>query len=150
VKPRWEPPPNRPYETRGGPPVFRTQRLLGNRALVSDGFFRFGSWINENKPGMGEQMHKDGYNVLYGDWHAKWYGDPQGTVKWTVPIFGNMQEYIYAPAHASAREAASIGLGNFVSAGVAAAGVPDHVFWNMFDQSEGVDVGDEFYAPAIP
>ena len=28
-------------------------------------------------PGYGIYAHRDGYNVLYGDWHAQWYGDPQ-------------------------------------------------------------------------
>ena len=30
----------------------------------------------------GQQRHKDGYNVLYGDGHAAWYGDPQRRIIW--------------------------------------------------------------------
>ena len=26
--------------------------------------------------------HRDGYNVLFGDWSAKWYGDPQSRIMW--------------------------------------------------------------------
>ena len=31
---------------------------------------------------MGQYAHRDGYNVLYGDWSAKWYGDPQRRLMW--------------------------------------------------------------------
>ncbi len=27
--------------------------------------------------GNGINAHREGYNVLYGDWSAKWWGDPQ-------------------------------------------------------------------------
>jgi len=29
-----------------------------------------------------QPVHSEGYNVLYGDWHVKWYGDPQERVIW--------------------------------------------------------------------
>jgi type II secretory pathway pseudopilin PulG len=68
----------------GGPP-FKTSRTLNGRAIVTDSFNRntlvsptsdltpgFPSW----DPGYGIYGHRDGYNVLYGDSSAKWYGDP--------------------------------------------------------------------------
>ncbi|HRU06530.1 MAG TPA: hypothetical protein P5137_12240, partial [Candidatus Brocadiia bacterium] len=59
-----------------GEPVFKTQRQLGGRAVVSDAFGRCGS-MPAWKPGAGIYAHKDGYNVAYGDGHVAWYGDPQ-------------------------------------------------------------------------
>ncbi len=73
-----------------GCPTFKTQKLLAGRALVSDTF----TWnfLNPSgppangtvtaargasNPGYGRYAHRDGYNVLYGDWSASWYGDPQ-------------------------------------------------------------------------
>ena len=63
-------------------------RLLGGRAIASDTFAKdtyhgddvgneAGPW-----PGMSQYVHRDGYNVLYGDGHAAWYGDPQGRLIW--------------------------------------------------------------------
>ena len=74
---------------RDGEPVFKTQKQLGSRAVVTD------TWDSDpetdDKPGAGWYAHKDGYNVLYGDWSAKWYGDPQSSIMWMVemcPTYG--------------------------------------------------------------
>ncbi len=32
--------------------------------------------------GLGTYAHREGYNVLYGDWSAKWYGDPEQRIMW--------------------------------------------------------------------
>ena len=69
-----------------GCPTFKTQKLLGNRAIVADTFSWYNYAINDTqyaeKPGHGFYGHRDGYNVLYGDWSAKWYGDPQQVIMW--------------------------------------------------------------------
>ena len=57
-----------------GQPTFRSPKQLGGRALVCDSFeksYEFHAYA------AGLYMHKDGYNVLYGDYHATWLGDPQ-------------------------------------------------------------------------
>jgi len=79
----------RPYVTTDpGCPLFKTQKALGNFALVSDGIFRSnwstpGGWpTSQNLPGYGQFAHRDGYNVLYGDWHVAWYGDPDQRIIW--------------------------------------------------------------------
>jgi len=85
------------YLDQGGP-YFRTQKLLGSRALAVDTFNKGGKYdalgryvyglngndISESRQiaGMGIAGHRDGYNVLYGDWHAAWFGDPQGKLIW--------------------------------------------------------------------
>ena len=72
--------------TAGCPP-FKTQKLLGSRAIVSDSFSQETHMaatyvIADEVPGMAWYAHRDGYNVLYGDWHAKWYGDPSRKIMW--------------------------------------------------------------------
>ena len=80
----------------GGSQMFPTQRALGARALVSDSFERMcdddqansgAKWRTYTKYSMGFQGHKDGYNVLYGDGHAKWFGDPQRRIIWWPGIW---------------------------------------------------------------
>ena len=70
-----------------GSPVFRTPKLLGARALASDTFAKAyaqmwrgahytGTVDDPHDHGAGLWAHKEGYNVLYGDYHSAWYGDP--------------------------------------------------------------------------
>ena len=80
---------------RIGQPYFRTVRELGARAIMSDTFSKgskldangkgsaaHGATLEEGRliVGFGLKVHRDGYNVLYGDWHARWYGDPQRAI----------------------------------------------------------------------
>ena len=87
---------------RLGRQIFPTQRALGSRALVCDTFARrnvtYGKvtldeavWANDNPDygaAYGLQAHVQGYNVLYADGHASWYGDPQQRIIWW-PIMGS-------------------------------------------------------------
>ena len=77
-----------------GCPLFKTQKILGGRALVSDAFGRNFTERSDDAPnvepfanvlGVGAYAHREGYNILYGDWHAKWYGDPQERFIWWLP-----------------------------------------------------------------
>ena len=78
------------HEIEVGCPAFKTQKLLGGRALVTDSFSQSSarhspttnSWGAMPMPGMGNFAHRDGYNVLFGDWSARWYGDIQGEITW--------------------------------------------------------------------
>ena len=87
---------------------FRTDKLLGGRAIVADGFGskacvdatvditygynpRTGNPIARAADGepyldvtMGWQGHRDGYNVLYGDGSSRWYNDPDREIVWYV------------------------------------------------------------------
>ena len=84
-------------QTSVGCPAFKTQKLLGGRAIVSDSV----SWQSPDRryisaeaggdgtveqnpmyPGLGFYAHRTGYNVLYGDWSAKWYGDGKEEILW--------------------------------------------------------------------
>ena len=68
-----------------GAPPFKTQKILGGRALVADSFGRDHVQNVDDITavvGHGFYAHREGYNVLYGDWHAKWVGDPQQRYLW--------------------------------------------------------------------
>jgi len=83
---------------RIGQPYFRTARELGGRTLVCDSFSKGrtddmlgrkvtnlnGQPIEMSRliAGAGIKGHRDGYNVLYGDWHTQWFGDPQQKIIW--------------------------------------------------------------------
>ena len=74
-------------------PFFRSQRELRARALVADTFTKGctndglgqrkrDDWyadiaVSMKYVGFAAKHHVDGYNVLYGDGHAAWFGDPQ-------------------------------------------------------------------------
>jgi len=74
-------------------PIFKTQKLLGGRAIVSDAL---GKWHGRQdfdpSPGFGIDSHKEGYNVLYGDWSAKWYGDPKQRIIWWEPVISGWSD----------------------------------------------------------
>jgi prepilin-type processing-associated H-X9-DG protein len=71
---------------RSGDAWFKTDKALGNRAIVSDSFAKSRNVVTQS-PGDGWFAHKDGYNVLYGDGSAQWYGDPQQKlIYWPSPV----------------------------------------------------------------
>ncbi len=124
-------------------PVFRSQKLLGSRAMVSDGWMRTGPTAFKNKPGLGYQLHRDGYNVLYGDWSAKWYGDPQQRIMWSWLDLGTPD----APTDSGGAVTGHVTcLGNsFMENKVYDTnlknGCRDFEIWNTFDVASGIDVG---------
>jgi len=82
--------------------IFGTNRNLSNRALLTDTFEKCritsadtaADAAKAARESGGQQMHKDGYNVLYGDGHAAWYGDPQQRIIWwTSKDIGNGPEH---------------------------------------------------------
>ena len=67
-----------------GCPPFKTQKQLGGRVLISDSFSQNLFKDDPNAPdgarvlpGRAAYAHKDGYNVLYGDWHISWHADEE-------------------------------------------------------------------------
>ena len=72
-----------------GEPVFKTQKQLAGRAVVADAFQKCGDSVNwpAERPAIGYWGHRDGYNVLYGDWHVAWYGDPQMRFVYKAPLY---------------------------------------------------------------
>ena len=73
-------------------PMFKTQKLLGRRVIVSDAFTKkviVGSTAGADVAD-GLECHRDGYNILAGDWHAKWYGDSQQYEIWAFAGFDSV------------------------------------------------------------
>jgi len=98
-----------------GGPMFRTQRELAGRAIVTDTFSK-GSDIDatgrsvaslDQKPlvdsariaGMGTAAHREGFNALYGDGHAAWVGDPQQKINWHVQGLRGLTSASYLQAN---------------------------------------------------
>ena len=66
-----------------GEPFFKTQRQQSGRAILTDSFSAARAYYSPGpEPGVGRYAHREGYNSLYGDWSARWYGDPQQRIMW--------------------------------------------------------------------
>jgi len=99
--PRVAVPWTRPYVmTTCNAPPFKTNKLAGGRAVVSDGILR--RYPNSQPPpGYGYFCHKDGYNVLYSDGSVAWYGDGEQRICWysslqEEPLKTQLQNLVYA------------------------------------------------------
>ncbi len=126
---------------------FKTQKILGGRTLVTDAFgvnhSNFGqTYTRSPNPGDGYYAHRDGYNVLYGDWHVAWYGDPQQRFSWwPARSTSSGEEYnsIYCTATSSIywylkMDGSTTSLGNCDYSSVAA--------WLVLDRAAGIDMND--------
>ena len=72
---------------KAGEPMFKTQKQLGGRAIVSDTWDKYHTGndslpLPPNNVGLGAYAHAEGYNTLYGDGSAKWHADPQRRIMW--------------------------------------------------------------------
>jgi prepilin-type N-terminal cleavage/methylation domain-containing protein/prepilin-type processing-associated H-X9-DG protein len=109
-------------------PPFKTVRALGSRAIASDTFDdapgnsatatgENSSWPSKYS-GLGSLAHKVGYNVLYGDGHAAWYGNDSSTLSnwknWADPA-------------------------NPGSDNLTISSASSQLAWNQFDQTMGID-----------
>ena len=77
-------------------PIHKTSKTLQGRALIAD---RWGgrprtdktweqTYFGSSNPADGLYAHRDGYNVLYGDYHASWFGDPTERFIWRNSVRG--------------------------------------------------------------
>ena len=111
-------------------PSFKTVKLQGGRALASDTFNKLWEVTNPAVatfgPGVGDQGHRDGYTVLYGDNHVQWHGDPQRKIIWWSDYhaarYGLDRMWTRWNDHRNRRVSAF------------------HV-WHLLDEAAGVDVG---------
>lgn len=83
--------PNVRYDIRG--PFFKTDRLLGGRAIVSDAFGRRKDALT-TEPGLVSKHHREGYNVLYGGGNAKWHVDAEQKIMWWPKPAGDDASYV--------------------------------------------------------
>jgi len=148
----------RPFLTvYAGHPPFRTQKQLASRAIAgdsfsqnhasrrTDGFARY----QQYEPGCGIYAHREGYNVLYGDGSARWYGDPQLRIGWwplaydvpaTTWARGQVQNMLSLQSNGlySVRPPT----GNYTYTNRASS----MDVWRLFDNGAGIDTG----APDVP
>ena len=127
--PTYKPPPTRP-QVSNMCPTYKTQKILGGQSIVSDRSAKGlktatadSFYGGEQYPGDGILAHRDGYNILYGDWHTAWFGDAEERLIW-------YRNYTFNRGNASFF-ATSSGIGS------------GPLWFNQFDVSAGV-------APAIP
>jgi prepilin-type N-terminal cleavage/methylation domain-containing protein len=119
-------------------PVFKTHRALGDRAICSDSFDYANPNANGSIPGIPEfvadgggrssKSHQDGYNVLYGDDHVKWYDDTDHQIRnytrWYYSYNGN-----------------SYNSNNGVD-DLTISSPTSQLVWNHFDRASGLDMGN--------
>ena len=94
------PPPPKYVEYLNGCPPRKTVRALGDYAVVADRFDKVNDQQGFADPtlarGNGIYGHKEGYNVLFGDGHAAWFGDPQQRFIWERMPIDTRTTYQYA------------------------------------------------------
>ena len=142
---------------RAGSQYFPTPRALAGRALLCDTFekqiavanagqtaaqYRAGDWSSaiwelSSRRAAGANMHRDGYNVLYADGHAAWYGDPQKRIAWMKIPNTTYVDRPYEPYATSVMPKHwSMGTPVYGTQGTISAG---HLIWHEMDVSAGMD-----------
>ena len=143
-----------------GNPYSKTTRTLGGRAGMTDTFSKGGHFdargvdvsglegqaIEKSQTivGMGALGHRDGYNALYGDGAARWFGDPQQKIIW--------HKHGYGASTAASYYKFTLGYNHFYTSGSyflfalpTAATEPanftnsSRAVWRYFDQAAGID-----------
>ena len=139
----------RPVVTSGRvAPPFKTQKILTGRALVSDSFSSLRHDATSTAKGFGDKAHRDGYNVLYGDYSAHWYGDPQQTIIWASAslLSGGVETNSYVSSNNRGDSLADTyniydstgAVGSKARASYLYGGLYVN---HLFDMSQGIDVG---------
>ena len=137
--------------TQQGSPAFRTPKHLKGRALASDTFSKDYDtcWTGSQHAsdgvegvhdmGAGLYHHKDGYNVLYGDYHTAWWGDP-GHIVTSWPVFGDDRSWAYriGANHTTGTYQSLNYHYTFYENQEVSAGF---IVWHWFDEAAGIDVG---------
>ena len=134
-------------QARNGCAMFKTQRLLGGRSLVADAFGCRKWEGDESQPegGRGQEGHKDGYNVIFGDFHGRWYGDPQERIVWMsldydgkTAAWWGYRKYAWQSGDSFLTD---WGVGNDDGAHQYNMGLKT---WHLFDLAEGIDDNDPY------
>ncbi len=89
------------------------------------------------KPGWGWYAHKDGYNVLYGDNHARWVGDGTQRILYYDDPISNYTN-IYGTSYLNLM-GCCIRYGDVKKAGAVEPN-PLLRLWHEFDLADGLDV----------
>ena len=134
-----------------GCPIFKTPKLLGGRSIVSDNWTRCRKMVgeecytgNEPTPGMGAYGHRDGYNLLYGDSSARWYGDPQQRIQYLKPTGGHVNTWRKSSYSSNCLVSSGINETSYRYHRPPITNNPSGVeawqaAWHQFDVSHGID-----------
>ena len=125
-------------KTNTGCPPFKTTKLLAGRALAADSICQSGRFTDTGRVNLaadGIYAHADGYNVLYGDAHCAWYGDPDRLFAWQ-------------PVDPSTRTANCASYSNYSCTATISVLAPAQKYkdwaggavWHMIDTSVGIDL----------
>lgn len=137
---------NPPVKSRSSCPPFKTTKILGGRALVSDDFWKGKKNDHpivegaQQDPGYAAYVHRDGYNVLYGDGSGSWYGDAdQKIIYWDVSQITGGYGALGASYHWLGGGPVTFPAQNSTPRIFAKFGTP--LVWHMFDDARGIDSG---------
>jgi hypothetical protein len=122
--------------------LFKTQKILGGRAIVADAFGK-NAFEGAIQPGPGYFAHRDGYNVLYGDWSTHWWGDPLQKFIWWQGINYGAQP-ISAFLGGDTNVVTDFMTGTDIATAIAGteAVISDNgtvIQWHMLDLAQGID-----------
>jgi prepilin-type N-terminal cleavage/methylation domain-containing protein len=129
-----------------GEPVFKTQKMLGGRAIMCDTFDKaliLGPPGDITRAGYGVYGHREGYNVLYGDWSAKWYGDPEQRIIWWTSIDPVLTGYPSPRWGLSLNALTDMTTINHPAPQITLRANGPVRLWHMLDNAAGEDVGFE-------
>ena len=129
-----------------GEPVFKTQKMLGGRAIMCDTFDKaliLGPAVDAMRPGYGSYCHRDGYNVLYGDMSARWFGDPEQRVIWWSSIGPGLSGYPSVRWGMSVNALTDMTTINRSSGQASIVANGPVRLWHLMDNAGGEDVGFE-------
>jgi len=140
-----------------GQPLFRTNRELAGRAIVSDTFSKGAErdalytdnsalhggaiTLSQGIAGFGLLGHHDGYNVLYGDGRAVWYGDPQERIIWHAQGYDTFSRADSGYYTLASNYYLGVAFGSTINVNHARFANSALAVWHDFDQAGGVDVG---------
>ncbi|HRU06297.1 MAG TPA: hypothetical protein P5137_11055, partial [Candidatus Brocadiia bacterium] len=124
-----------------GEPWFKTQKQLGERAIMADAFHKRGNQYSY-QPGLGFFGHRDGYNVLYGDGHAAWFGDPQQSYIWyELPSRSGANAQFCLAGNSCVSDYATTGSCKGTAYTTPTIRYGNVLQWHILDAASGVDKG---------
>jgi prepilin-type N-terminal cleavage/methylation domain-containing protein len=135
------------HKAYAGTPQFKTPKHLGNRSIVSDSYSKVTGASSATLPGDNQFTHREGYNVLYGDWSTRWVGDAEQRTIWAdlsaggrymTPDFSVQQIHQESNAWKGTFDVASGNIGPAVGA-VGYKELSWYSVWYRFDVANGID-----------
>jgi prepilin-type N-terminal cleavage/methylation domain-containing protein len=143
-----------PAKDIGGSAVFKTQKFLAGRCLMTDSFSRaFTSDAGDeimtpdtriSNPALGHGAG-EGYNALYGDYSGRWFGDNDKRIRYWPwypgGYYNSHKEVTNWGTRLSGKLAATYWCTYNFPSNVTYTGFANMDVWHQFDVLAGIDVG---------